>query len=126
MLPIDAVVPLILFAALLLVLSLHGLAASGHFPHEHRAPALASGSGAVVLYGSMALALFCLLAGLAAAWHLIPWYAAVIGGGAAILFAPLILRWFPNRFVDGWGSLLSFAAGALLLAVSLLLLAASR
>jgi hypothetical protein len=79
------------------MLSLHGLAASGHFPHEHRPPAFASGAGPVVLYGSMALALLCLLVGMAAAWLLIPWYAAVIGGGAALLMAPLILRQFPNR-----------------------------
>jgi hypothetical protein len=40
--PSDAWLPLLLFMALLMALSLHGLAASGHFPHEYRAPALRS------------------------------------------------------------------------------------
>jgi hypothetical protein len=72
------------------------------------------------------VAFLCLLAGLAAAWHLIPWYAAVIGGCAAALMAPLILRWFPDHFVDGGSSLLSFAAAALVLALPLLLMIANR
>ena len=93
--------------ALLLIVSLHGLAASGQFPREHRAPALASAFGAVILYGTIAIAFVtCWL--LFAAWRLIPWYAAVIGGGLAILAAPLVLQQFTDRFVDG-GSLMSFA-----------------
>lgn len=118
----NAVPPLLLFVALVLVLSLHGLAASGHFPREHRAPALASGLGKLVLYGSLAVAALCLLAGLVAAWQLIPWYAAVIGGGGAILIAPLVLQKFPDRFVDGRASLLIFSATAALLTIPLLVL----
>lgn len=126
MLPFAAVPPLILFVALLLILSLHALAASGHFPREHRAAALTSPRGAVVLYGSMALAALCLLAGLLAAWHLIPWYAAVIGGGAAVLIAPLVLQMFPDRFVDGQASLVGFAALAAVIALLLVVLVANR
>lgn len=125
MLPMDAVLPLVLFVALLLTLSLLALTASGHFPAEHRAPALASGSGTVILYGSMALALLCLLAGLIAAWWLIPWYAAVIGGGVAILMAPLVLQQFPDRFVDGRRSLAIFDGASMVLAFLLLWLARS-
>ena len=74
-----------------------------------------SGGGAIVLYGTIAVALISLLAALFAAWWLIPWYAAVIGGGLAILAAPLVLQQFTDRFVDGRISLVSFAgAGALL------------
>jgi hypothetical protein len=51
---------------------------------------------------------------------LIPWYAAVIGGGGGILVAPIVLQWFPDRFVDGKRGLLSFAALAALLAFVLL------
>jgi hypothetical protein len=61
----------------------------------------------------------CLLVGLFAAWRLIPWYAAVIGGGAGVLVAPLVLQWFPDRFVDGKRGLMSFAAAALLLSLLL-------
>src|SRR3954453_1435895 len=94
------------FTALLLVLALHILAASGQFPREHRAPALASGVGRIVLYGTIAVAIASPAVPLLAAWRLIPWYAAVIGGGFAILIAPLLLQQFPDRFVDGRASLL--------------------
>ena len=115
MLPEAVWIPLALFTTLLLFVSLHALAASGQFPREHRAPTLMSGGGAIVLYGTIAVALISLLAGLFAAWRLIPWYAAVIGGGLAILAAPLALQQFTDRFVDGRTSLVSFAgAGALL------------
>jgi len=42
MLTIDAMLPLVLFTLLMLMLSLHGLLASGHFPRKHRAAALRS------------------------------------------------------------------------------------
>jgi hypothetical protein len=114
MLPEAVWIPLALFTTLLLFVSLHALAASGQFPREHRTPALMSGGGAIVLYGTIAVALISLLAALVAAWRLI-WYAAVIGGGLAILVAPLVLQQFTDRFVDGRTSLVSFAgAGALL------------
>src|SRR6185369_5184501 len=115
MLPGETLIPLTLFTALLLVLSLHILAASGQFPREHRAPALASGVGGIVLYGTIAVTITSLVVALLAAWRLIPWYAAVIGGGLAILVAPLALQQFPDRFVDGRASLLSFAAAGALL-----------
>ena len=81
MLPNESLIPLVLLAALLLVFSLHTLAASGQFPREHRTPALASGAGTIVLYGTIAVAMASLAAALLAAWRLVPWYAAVIGGG---------------------------------------------
>jgi hypothetical protein len=124
MLPLNALLPLVLFTALLLALSLHALSASGHFPREHRGAAFVSGAGRAILYGSMVIVFLCLLIGLAAAWHLIPWYAAVIGGGLAILVAPLVLQQFPDRFVDGRASLLAFAAASLVLALALIWLAA--
>ncbi|MGB8756305.1 MAG: hypothetical protein WCD26_11850 [Pseudolabrys sp.] len=123
MLPEAVWIPLTLFTTLLLFVSLHALAASGQFPREHRAPALMSGGGAIVLYGTIAVALISLLAALVAAWRLIPWYAAVIGGGLAILAAPLVLQKFTDRFVDGRTSLVSFAGAGALLAFLLVWLA---
>lgn len=123
MLPEAVWIPLALFTTLLLFVSLHALAASGQFPREHRAPALMSGGGAIVLYGTIAVALISLLAALVAAWRLIPWYAAVIGGGLAILAAPLVLQQFSDRFVDGRTSLVSFAGADALLAFLLVWLA---
>jgi hypothetical protein len=124
MLPLEAVPPLVLFTGLMLALSLQALAASGHFPREHRSPALASGFGAALLYGAILLAALCLIAGLAAAWRLVPWYAAVIGGGGAILIAPLVLQKFSDRFVDGRAALMTFGGIALTLALILILMLA--
>jgi hypothetical protein len=116
MFPIESLIPLVLFAILVLMLSLYILTASGQFPHERRAPALASSFGGAILYGTMAVAAVSLATALYAAWRLIPWYEAVIGGGLAILAAPLVLQQFPDRFVDGRGGLLSLAGAAAVLA----------
>jgi hypothetical protein len=121
---LDAVlIPLALFAALLLFVSLYVLAASGQFPREHRAPALASGAGGAILYCTIVVACMSLLAAFFAAWRLIPWYAAVIGGGLAVLAAPLVLQRFTDRFVDGRGSLITFAGASAAMAVPLIWLA---
>ena len=116
-------IPLALFTALFLFVSLHVLAASGQFPREHRAPALTSRLGAIVLYGTIGIAFMSLLVAFFAAWRLIPWYAAVIGGGLAILAAPLVLQQFTDTFVDGRASLMSFAGAGALLALLLIWLA---
>src|SRR5215472_5207697 len=79
--------PAALFTLLILVVSLHGLSVSGHFPREHRVLALRSLFGVVILYGTILIALTALIAGLWAAWRLIPWYPAVIAGRLAILAA---------------------------------------
>lgn len=123
MLPMTAVILLLLFMASLLALSLYGLAASGHFPREHRAPAFASGIGPIILFGSIAVAIASLLAAIVAAWYLIPWYAAIIGGGLAILCAPLVLRQFPDSFVNGRFALLGLAGAGAIIALLLVRLA---
>jgi hypothetical protein len=115
----ETLIPLLLLTALLLVFALHTLAASGQFPREHRTPALATGLGAIILYGTIAVTIASLVVALLAAWRRIPWYAAVIGGGFAILAAPLVLQQFSDHFIDGRASLLSFAAAAALLALLL-------
>ncbi len=126
MLPTDALIPIVLFMALVLAASLQALAASGHFPRPHRASAWASGFGPIILFGSMALVIVGLAAGTAAALRLIPWYAAIIGGGLSVLAAPLVLQWFPDRFVDGRGSLLAFAAVSVVLALLLIWIGIGR
>ena len=123
MLPDAVLIPLALFTALLLFVSLHVLAASGQFPREHRAAALASGAGAAILYCTIAVACTSLLVAFFAAWRLIPWYAAVICGGLAVLAAPLVLQQFSDRFVDGRGSLITFASASAAMALPLVLLA---
>jgi len=113
--PVAAVLPLLLFVALLLGASLCALAASGHFPSEHRGQTLRSPVGSLILFGSLALSVACLLAGLKLIWGVVPWYAAVIGGGAAVLATPLLLQPFPDSFVNGRGALLTFAGASLLM-----------
>jgi hypothetical protein len=110
---------LALLMALLLTLALLGLAASGHFPAQQRAAALRSVTGGMVLYGAIAAGAACLVIGFGLAWSMVPWYAAVIGGGAVILFAPLVLQSMPDRFVDGYGALITFGAAATLLTLTL-------
>jgi len=107
-LPSREIVPLALFVALVLVAALHGLAASGHLPlrrdrgHADAGPAL--------LFGSTMVAAVAAILGIVAALRFISWPSAIIGGGAAVLAAPLLLRALPERFVNGRGALISFAA----------------
>ena len=121
MLPVSSLLPLFLFMALLLDLSLLGLAVSGHFP---RSTDTDSRIPAIDLYGSIAVALLALVVGMAAAIRLVPWYAAIIGGGASVLCAPLLLQKFSDKFVDGRASLMVFSAIAVLLTLCFVFLPA--
>jgi len=120
-----AVVPTVLLMALVLAASLQGLAASGHFPRKCRMAGDSSVLEAVILWGSLALTIVSLVGGIAAALRLIPGYAVVIGGGLSLLAAPPVLQLFPDRFVDGRGALLTFAAACAVITLVLLRLAAS-
>jgi hypothetical protein len=102
------------------LLTLYGLTVSGHFPLEARRDALRTFTGTFVI------GVTTLSAGVAAviliviAVRLLPWTAIVIGGGAAVLAGPLLLRVFPDDFVDGIVGLLTFAAAAMVIALLLL------
>src|SRR5215468_7564868 len=116
----HVVLALVLFIALLLSAALTALAASGHFPPEHRAASLRSGTGRAILFGACVVSALSLVVGAATAWHVLPWPAAVIGAGAAMLAAPLLLRPLPDAFVNGPTALLAFASASALLALALL------
>src|SRR5262252_1333333 len=116
---LASIVPLTIFVTLMLLASLQALSASGHFPKASRLPAIAQGSGPAVLWISIIVTAGSVVAGIAAAWMAIPWYAAVIGGGAVILLAPLTLQIFPDRIVDGKIALIGFAVAAAVLAALL-------
>ena len=109
---------LLLFMGVIMLTALYGLTASGHFPAEFRAETL-QGSGAIVLWASMAAAAAAAGAALLHGWATLPWYAVVISAGAMLLFAPLLLRPFPDSFVNGRSALLIFSAGAAVLAAVL-------
>jgi hypothetical protein len=117
---LDALPALCCFAALLLAVTLLMLAASGHFPRRSKN---AGGRSTIILWTSLAAGLGALLAGLAAAWLLLPGPAAVIAGGLAVLAGPPVLQQCPDRFVDGAGALAVFSGAAVLCAVILLPLA---
>ena len=119
---INYLVPLVLLVALIFAAALQGLAVSGHFPHRRKAAAF----GATILFGSMALVVLGLVGGIAAALRFVPWYAAIIGGGFALLAAPLVLRWFPDRFVDGRSAPLVFAGASTVFALLLIWLVAGH
>jgi hypothetical protein len=119
LLPVATLPPLFLVTLLLFVASLYGLSAVGHFPRVARQEALLSGIGPFVLWGTMVVVGLAVVVALLAAWWLIPWYAAIIGGGIAILVAPLGLQYFSDAFVDGPRALLYFAAAAAIIAAAL-------
>jgi hypothetical protein len=99
---------LAVFMALVLVLSLYGLTVSGHFPEEHRASSLRTGGGQALLWGTLALCVVLALSAATFAWLRIPLSAAIIGGGAMVLIAPLLLQPLPDSFVNGRRGLLIF------------------
>jgi hypothetical protein len=100
---------LAVFMALVLVLSLYGLTASGHFPEEHRSDSLKSAGGRLVLWGTIILCGALTIVTLAFAWQYLPLPSAIFGGGAMVLFAPLLLQPLPDAFVDGRRGLLTFS-----------------
>jgi len=110
---------LALFMALVLVIFVFAIAVSGHFPAEHRAAALKSASGTALLWATIAVVAVSALLALVFAYRLIPWYAAVIGGGLMILAAPYVLQPFPDSIVNGRASLLTLAAAAAALDIAI-------
>jgi hypothetical protein len=120
--PRHAVLALVLFIALVLSAVLTALAASGHFPPEHRAASLRSGAGRAILFGACVVSLLALVVGATAAWLVLPSSWAVIGAGIAMLAAPLLLRPLPDAFVNGRAALVTFASASALLALALLTL----
>jgi hypothetical protein len=119
MLPAQSLVPLTLFTALFFAASLFVLAALGHFPRAARNAALSGGFGPALLWGSIVIVALCVSLAVIAAWRFVPWFAAIIAAGAAILIAPLALQYFSDAFVDGRRGIATFAAVDLVLALLL-------
>ncbi len=115
---------LAVFMGLVLAFALFGLTASGHFPAEHRSAGLRTGFGRLVLWGSIACAVVVLAVALLIAIERLPLYATILGGGAMVLAAPLMLQGFPDSFVDGRMGLVAFAGIGLCLAAASRLLGA--
>jgi hypothetical protein len=110
---------LALFMISVAFLALYGLTVSGHFPADVRAPALRSAIGATTLWATLVAAALAAIVTIAVAVRVLPWSAIIIGGGAMLLFVPLLLRPLPDRFVNGYSALIAFASGAALAALIL-------
>ena len=112
--------PLTLFIIGVTLVTLYGLTVSGHFPFEVRRNELKTFIGTFVIGATIASAGVSVIILIALAVHLLPWTTIVIGGGASVLAGPLLLRVFPDDFVDGIAGLLTFAAAAIMAALLLL------
>ena len=108
---------LAVFMGLILALSLYGLTVSGHFPVEARAETLKSGAGSAVLWSTLAISTAVLVVAITFAWSRLPLSAAIIGGGAMVLIAPLLLQPLPDSFVDSRRGLVTLCGLALGLAL---------
>jgi hypothetical protein len=103
---------LALFIAIVLSVTVYGLALSAHFPAEHRRASLSGPTGRLILWGTMAASGLAAAAAIRLGWAFLPGYAAVIAGGLAILAAPLVLKPLPDHLIDERRGLLVFAAFA--------------
>jgi hypothetical protein len=112
-------VELLFFMLAVAVLALYGLTLSGHFPSEVRAAELRIGRGAMLMWATLVTACLAALIVFRVIPNMLPWTSIIIAGGAMLLAAPLLLRPFPDRFVNGLSGLVTFAGAAL--AVALLL-----
>jgi hypothetical protein len=110
---------LALFIAGMALLTLYGLTVSGHFPFEARSKELQSPIGTFVIGATLLSSGLAALLVIVTASNVLPWTAIIIGGGAALLAGPLLLRGFPDDFVDGLGGMVSFALAAVFIAVVL-------
>jgi hypothetical protein len=110
---------LMLFMLAVGLLALYGLTFSGHFPSEFRAPELKTAAGTIVLWATLAAACLAAIIALGVALPVLPWSVVIISAGAVLLATPLLLRPFPDRFVNGSAGLIAFAVGALLAAFGL-------
>ena len=107
-----------LFMVLLLVVCVFVMTAAGHFPARFREQIFRTPSGAAILWGSIFIVGVSAIVAIAFAIQVLPWYAAVIGGGLMVLAAPLLVQPFPDRAVDSPQALLILAAVALALDVA--------
>jgi hypothetical protein len=114
---VPAIPEFAIFMGLVLMTALYGLTVSGHFPAEFRSPAFGSPLGKAIIWGTLAVSAAIVAVALALAWYRLPLAAAIIGGGAMLLFAPLLLQPLPDDFVDGRLGLLTFSGLGATLAV---------
>lgn len=110
--------PLALFFVTVLTLTLFLITVSTHLPTVDRPPELQGWTGKGPLWGSVAVAGLAVFLTARLAWSVLPGYAVVLAVGGAVLTAPLVLKPFSDRFLDGPAGPVVFAVTALALAVA--------
>jgi hypothetical protein len=111
---------LALFIIGVTLLTLYGLTVSGHFPFELRTKELQTRIGGFVIGVTLVSSGLAAIIMIVVAFSVLPWPTIIIGGGGALLAGPLLLRAFPDDFVDGIAGLLTFAAASIVAALLLL------
>ena len=110
---------LALFIVGLTLLTLYGLTVSGHFPASARSKELQTAIATLVIAATLlgsGLAAVILIGIAIPALH---WTTIIVAGGGVVLAGPVLLRAFPDDFVDGLAGMVSFAFGALAIALVL-------
>jgi hypothetical protein len=110
---------LALFVVGVTLLALYGLTVSGHFPAAARRKELQTSTATVAIIATLLTSGVATIIVMAISVNALPWTAIIIGGGAALLASPLLLRALPDEFVDGLAGLLTFAAAAIFTALLL-------
>jgi hypothetical protein len=108
-----------LFVLGVMLLTLYGLTVSGHFPFAARRKDLQSPFGTFVIGATLLGSGLAAAVLIVSALDVLPWTAIIIGGGAALLVGPILLRAFSDDFVDGLAGITTFAAIAMVIAVVL-------
>lgn len=106
---------LLLFAAMVLTIAVFGLSLSGHFPAEHRKPELRDRLGRLIIVVCILAVALAAAKAIGLSMALLPPPVAIIGAGLALLAAPMVLKHFPDKFVDGRIGLVALAVFASLL-----------
>jgi len=92
---------LVLFSTLVLTIALFGLSLSGHFPTQAQKLGRKDVATRAVVVSCIVVVGIAAAKTVGIALHHLPAPMAIIGGGAALLAAPLVLQRFPDTFVDG-------------------------
>jgi hypothetical protein len=98
---------LALFVVAIALLTLYGLTVSGHFPFALRSKGLQTPIGTIVIGVTLLVAAIAALIVLVIALEVLPWTAIVL------------LRVFPDEFVDGIAGMVTFAFAAIAIALIL-------
>lgn len=100
---------LAVFALAILYASLFMLTVAVHFPRSSKGKETLGTSGEAMLWLSILIAATVAALTISLFYANLPWYIAVIAGGACILAAPYLLHPLPDRFLNGRSILLGYS-----------------